>query len=183
MVNADYLKVKVEHHGPVCVLAVSGDLDLFTSARFTQSAAAALKIPAERFILDLSGLRFIDCCGTRTLAATTRAVPADCPVIVRSLHPAVRRVLDLMGLNLELRESAVDDHAASLAGQAQLLCSRAQQVVAESYKLAETLAATEDRVADTLIRLAGSRHAKADRLTALSQTARTQAAQFRTLAR
>lgn len=165
------------------VLAVSGELDLLTSARFAGSAGAALGISAEPFILDLSGLRFIDCCGARALVATTRAVPADCPVIVPSVHPAVRRVLDLTGLNLELRQSAADGHTARLRLQAQLLRSRARQAVAESCRLAETLAATEDSMAATLMKLAATRHARADQLTVLSQVARTRAAQFGSLAR
>jgi hypothetical protein len=34
---------------------------MFTVADFAESAAVALKIPAERFVLDLSRLSFTDC--------------------------------------------------------------------------------------------------------------------------
>jgi anti-anti-sigma factor len=104
VVKADYLEVQTAHHQPVCVLALTGELDLFTVANLAESAAVVLKTPAERFVLDLRGLKFIDCCGARALATTTRAVPANCPVTVRSVSPAVRRVMDLMGVNLEHRE-------------------------------------------------------------------------------
>jgi anti-anti-sigma factor len=72
VVKADYLKVERAHHGPVCQPAITGELDLFTVADLAECAAAALKTPAERFVLDLSRLRFIDCCGVRALATMTR---------------------------------------------------------------------------------------------------------------
>jgi anti-sigma B factor antagonist len=183
VVKAGYLKVETARHGLVCVLAVTGELDLFTVADLAESGAAALKTPAERFVLDLSRLSFIDGCGVRALATMTRAVPAGCPVIVRSVHPAVRRVLDLMGVNLESRVMVPGNHAARLVLESQRIRSLARQAMAESRTLAEILAATEDRVADTLTRLADRRPHRAGRLAALSHTARTQAAQFRARAR
>ena len=179
MTKASYLKVETAHDGLVCVLAVAGELDMFTVANLAESAAAALRTPAERFVLDLSQLSFVDCCGARALAAITRALPAGCPVIVRSVSPAVRRVMDLMRLNLELRDVVPGNQAARLVLESQRIRSLAQQAMAESHTLAEALAATEDKVADTLTRLADHRPHRAGRLAALSHSARTQAAQFR----
>jgi anti-anti-sigma factor len=183
VVKAGYLKVETAHHGLVCVLAVTGELDLCTVADLAESAAAALQTPAERFVLDLSRLSFIDCGGVRALAAIMRTIPVGCPVIVRSVGPAVRRVLDLMGVNLEPRAMVPGNQATLLVLESQRIRSLARKAMAESRTLAETLAATEDRVADTLTRLADRRPHRAGRLTALSRTARTQAAQFRARAR
>jgi anti-anti-sigma factor len=61
--KAGYLKVETACHGLVCVLAVTGELDLFTVADLAESAA--LKAPAGRFVLDLSWLSFIDGSGLR----------------------------------------------------------------------------------------------------------------------
>jgi anti-anti-sigma factor len=183
VVKAGYLKVETAHDGLVCVLAVAGELDLVTVADLAESAALALKTPAERFVLDLSRLSFTDCAGGRALAAITRTVPVGCPVIVRPVSPAVRRVLDLMGVNLESRALVPRNQTARLVQESQRIRSLAQQAMAESRTLAETLAATEDRVADTLTRLADRRSHRADRLTALSHTARAQAAQVRARAR
>jgi anti-anti-sigma regulatory factor len=144
-----------------------------------ESAAAALKTPAERFVLDLSRLSFTDCVGARALATITRTVPADCPVIVRSVSPGVRRVLDLMGLNLESRAMVPGTQAARLLLESQRIRSLAHHAMAESRTLAETLAATEDRVADTLTRLADRRPQRAGRLAPPSHTARTHAAHLR----
>jgi len=63
------LTVTSTREGRVCVLGVSGELDIATTPALTQQAAAALRLPAERLIIDLSGLEFIDCCGARALAA------------------------------------------------------------------------------------------------------------------
>lgn len=183
MVKSGYLKVETAHHGLVCVLTVTGELDLFTVANLAESAVAALKTPAERFVLDLSRLSFIDCCGVRALATITRTISAGCPVIVRSVSPAVRRVLDLMGMNLDSRVMVPGNQAARLLLESQRIRSLTRQAMAESCTLAETLAATEDRVADTLARLADHRPHRTGRLRALSNTARSQAAQFRASAR
>jgi anti-sigma B factor antagonist len=183
MVKTDYLKVEAGRHGVICVLTVTGELDLFTVANLAESAAAALSVPAERFVLDLSRLRFIDCGGARALVTVTRAVPAGCPVIVRSMSPAVRRVMDLMGVNLELRAMASGSRATRLALESLRLCALAQQAVAESRILAKTVAATEDRLADTLIQMADRRPHRAERLADLSHAARTRAAIFRDRAR
>jgi len=180
--EGDYLRAEVEQHGPVCVLAIRGELDVFTVANLTRCVTAALKTRTEQFVLDLSGLTFIDCRGARALAAMAQAVPAGSPVVVRSVNPAVRRVLNLLELNLESRDMAGDDQATRLALQSQLLCALVQQAIAESHQLAETIAATEDRVADTMLRLAARRPQRADRLAALSMTARRQAAHFRSRA-
>ncbi|MBO0786976.1 MAG: STAS domain-containing protein [Actinobacteria bacterium] len=181
MVATDYLRATVDNDGGVCVLSVSGELDLVTLPEFADVAAAALRSRAERFVLDLSGLSFVDCRGAQALADTTRQVPPDCPVIVRSVRPAVRRVLDLMKLNLELRAPVPADRADELTLERQLLCS-AQQARESSRRLAEAVAATEDRVADTLSHMASNRPENAGRLVALSELARTRATHARSLA-
>lgn len=100
MVNAGHLRVAMERDGAVCVLKVSGELDFLTAAEFAQHA----RLVAEA---GLSGL----CSICRTWPSPTAAGPgrwrrrsARCPVIVRSVRPMVRRLLDLLGLNLEHRD-------------------------------------------------------------------------------
>ena len=69
------LTVTITREGRVCVLSVSGELDIAAAPALTRQAAAALQDPAERLIVGLSGLAFLDCCGARALAAVTRAAP------------------------------------------------------------------------------------------------------------
>jgi anti-sigma B factor antagonist len=203
VMSSDYLKVRLERYEQVCVLAASGEMDIGSSATFTEfveGVAAAMKPRPSRVILDLSGLRFIDCSGARALGAVARSAPGRPPVIVRSVRPPVRRVLDLMGLDLDLLGPSLDlmgldlnprAEVAAVAGsqtgilvrQLQLARSHAEKAIADSRQAAQSLAATEDRIAATLTQLAVRRPKESGRLTALSQTAREQAIRMRDQAR
>ncbi len=98
----DYLRVRTGRVGPACVLAVSGELDVVSANRLLDAAAPAVAATDyEQTVLDLAELTFTDCYGARALAALVRAVPGECPLIVRSVQPAVRRVLDLTGITLD----------------------------------------------------------------------------------
>lgn len=199
----ELVRVTVERDGPVCVLAVSGELDLIAAAGFAERAARAVDDTARRLVLDLSGLRFIDCCGARALAAVTRAVPDDCSVMVHSARPIVRRVLGLLDLDLQRRHggaSAVpatwldgrylrveSEGRAPAAGgrlvwQSRETWARSQDLIAQSRALAGVVAETEDTVALTYARLAERRSARAERLRQLSRHAHQEAARMRELA-
>jgi anti-anti-sigma factor len=99
--DAGHLKVRGERAGGVCVLSVSGELDFLCAGSLVRRARGLVDGRAERLVLDLSGLMFTDCAGARALAAVANLVPGHCPVIVRSAQPAVRRILELMGADLE----------------------------------------------------------------------------------
>jgi anti-anti-sigma factor len=108
VVDAGQVSVRVAYVGAVCVLSVSGELDLICADSFAERARRLVDAQAERLVLDVSGLMFADCAGARRLADVTGMVPDDCPVIVRSARPVVRRVLELMGLDLESARSRAD---------------------------------------------------------------------------
>jgi anti-anti-sigma factor len=204
MMSANHLQVRAEQYGQVCVLAVVGDLDSAACEQFTQLVGGAMTMARprpKRAVLDLSGLRFIDCAGSRALAEAVRSQPGGCAVVVRSIRPGVRRVLDLMCLDLELlgpnldlmgmdvehvRGSAVavaQSPTGRLVRQSQLARSLSEQTMAESRHAAQVIAATEERMAASLIRLAGRRPMAAGRLTALSEAAQLHALQLRAQAR
>lgn len=165
------LTVAVEGH--ICVLTVTGDLDLASAGGFTVQAAqalAALDGRIERLVLDLGGLAFLDCAGARALARLAGAAPAGCPVIVRAVSPAAARLLHLTGLRLERPPGpgvAVhrDEH---LTQQVQMTCARMVDMATSIRETAGHLASTGDRVSATFARLAEQRPHDADRLTELS---------------
>jgi anti-anti-sigma factor len=195
--NTEQLQFRVQHHGVVCVLAVSGELDVGTTAHFVklaENAIMAARHSPKRVVMDLSGLRFIDCGGARALAALIRSAPPRCPVVVRSARPAVRRVLDLMcmdldliGLDVEHVRGSAKAVAASQTGllvrQTQQARSWSEQTIADSRRTAQLIATTEDRMAATLIRLADRRPDAAGRLAAMSEAAQMQALRMRYQAR
>ena len=97
--DADDLTVKTVRDGAVCTLIVCGDLDLGAVSEFLQHAARALDDRTERFVLDLAGVTFLDCAGVRALAIATCFTPNGCPVIIRSLSPPARRIIELLGID------------------------------------------------------------------------------------
>ena len=129
------LTVTVTWDRPVCVLAIGGELDIATVPVLTEQAAAALRQPAERLILDLSGLEFIDCCGVRALEAVTRAAPAGCPVLVRGAGRRVRRILDLLAVSLERPGTVTPDRVEWLLLESEALVSWAREACANSSAL------------------------------------------------
>jgi anti-anti-sigma factor len=104
------LTVKVVRDRRICVLTLSGDLDLLAIPGFLMHAAQVVDEPAERFVLDLAGLTFLDCAGARALAAVTSLLPSGCPVIIRSLSPAARQLLDRLNMDLRQEPSAGPEH-------------------------------------------------------------------------
>ena len=99
------LTVNAVRDGPVSTLILCGDLDLPETAGFLEQAALAVDDRTERLVFDLAGVRFLDCAGVRALSIAARLAPGGCPVIIRSLSPVARRIVELLGLDLaNLRE-------------------------------------------------------------------------------
>lgn len=85
-----------DHDGSV--LAVAGELDRDTAGLLLE---ALVRAPGagDTIALDLAGLTFIDAAGARSLIAC-RSIAAGHGMMltVRNLRPAVRRVLELVGI-------------------------------------------------------------------------------------
>lgn len=174
--NAHDLTVSTTRDGPVCVLAVAGNLDATTAARLTGETARAVDSRAERFVWDLSGLAFLDCAGARALCEATLTVPAGCPVIVRAVSPPARHLLGLLDLDLERLPHDVGTRAARSGQpwqQPDPNWSRWQRMMLEIAQVAIAIAETEENVAATLSRVAQDREpSDAARLAVLSERAR-----------
>src|SRR6266567_8012892 len=99
--HIDDLTVKTARDGAVCTLILGGALDLVAADEFLQYAARVLDDQIERLVLDLAGVTFLDCAGVRALAIATCFAPVGCPVIIRSLSPMARRILELLNLDVE----------------------------------------------------------------------------------
>jgi anti-anti-sigma factor len=130
MEYASTLTIKTAHTGRICVLTVTGELDFLAVTEFLTQAAQVVDDRTERFVLDLAGLTFLDCAGARALAIGADFAPGGCPVIIRSLSPAARRILDLLNLDLgHLRQesSAAPEHHATPARPTQAVPSRCSE--------------------------------------------------------
>ncbi len=88
-------KLDVREEDGTLVLYLSGDLDV-TSTDYIRSALdAALDGTADRVILDLAGLQFMDSSGTALIVSVTQKVRE---VRVRNPTAIVRRLFELTGL-------------------------------------------------------------------------------------
>jgi anti-anti-sigma regulatory factor len=103
--DAHTLTIKTVRDGPARTLILRGDLDLLETGRFLEQAALAADDQTGRLGFDLAGVLFLDCAGVRALRIATRLAPGRCPIITGSLRPMPRRIVELLGLDLDnLRE-------------------------------------------------------------------------------
>ena len=192
--SGEHPRIRAERRGRICVVAISGPLDLAASAGLIECVRAERAARPARLVIDMSGVSSVDFSGARALAAAASPVPGQCPVVVRSLRPAARRTLAHAGLgwlDTEVgqadaeprgRDEALADSATGiLVREWQHLRGSADRAIADSYQTAQSLASTEDHVAATLQRLAARRPQSSARLETLSQTARSYAAMLRGL--
>jgi len=116
-------------------------------------------------------------------------------VVLRSLRPALRQIvtavspdLDLTGLGLVMarNEAKAGIDPGSLTGtlvqESRKARSLAEQAISDTRRTAEMIAATEEKIAATLLRLAPQRPDAYDHLATLSQHARSHAEHLRDLA-
>jgi anti-sigma B factor antagonist len=102
------LDIEVSGDGPVTTVAVSGEIDITTAPQL-EAAVAELQ-PAERLVLDLRGVSFMDSTGVRLVMALDLRSRAEgwAFAIARSSGP-VAHVLDLCRIPDRVR--TVDDPA------------------------------------------------------------------------
>ena len=107
--DTDDLTITTIRDGAACTLIVSGELCYSSASGFLQYAARVVDDRIEQFVLDLAGVTFLDCTGLRALALVTGFAPGSCPVIMRSLSPAVHRIFALLDLDPEKIRDLIAD--------------------------------------------------------------------------
>lgn len=86
-------------HG-VAVVEVFGELDLSTAPELSTSLAPVLEQRPRALNLDLAGVDFIDSTGLTLLVRTLKRLKDhDGTLLITSPTPAVRRVLEIVGLD------------------------------------------------------------------------------------
>jgi anti-anti-sigma factor len=82
-----------------CVyVALSGDLDITTTAALAGQLARLAGMRPARLVIDMSGVSFLDCGSARLLASSVTFLPPGQQPVLISVRPAVRRLLELTGL-------------------------------------------------------------------------------------
>lgn len=105
------LRVEVTDSDRITLVIVTGEIDAGTSPAL-QAPLAELS-PQSHVVLDMSGVRFLDCRGLNVvLAQRTKMAEAGGSIRIRHGSPAVRRILHATGLTEAFREpdTPVDGH-------------------------------------------------------------------------
>jgi len=98
-VIADRLHTRTTTVGGASAIAVEGELDLETAPQFTEEVEVAVWDTVGAFVLDLSGLSFLDSSGLHALLrARAYLAREDRPLVLVCPPGPVRRVLDLTGV-------------------------------------------------------------------------------------
>jgi anti-sigma B factor antagonist len=97
------------------VLAVSGEIDIATASVLDEAIEKALSDDANRLVIDLEAVSFMDSTGLRTLIVAHRRLEADGGrmIVVPGSGP-IRRLLEVAGVVDTLNvEASLDDLPAS----------------------------------------------------------------------
>ncbi len=93
-------RVEIDHPGQgQVVVAVSGEIDLYTSGRLREALDDLDIASVRRLVIDLSAVDFIDSTGLGLLVATARRLPVGAPFVVVCHTEKVREVLLMTGLD------------------------------------------------------------------------------------
>ena len=105
------LKVSSRNEGDRVIVALSGEIDLYTAPRLQSQLAAALRADHPvRLVVDMSGVDFCDSTGMNVLLAAQRAAREQGGnVELSGPRPAVRKILQVTGL--ESVFTVVEDQA------------------------------------------------------------------------
>jgi anti-sigma B factor antagonist len=99
------LTVRIKAEGDGCTLGLAGELDMANAATLEAELDRAAGAGAAPITVDLRELEFIDSTGIAALVAAHRRLNdrgGERIRLVRSRASAVRRVMDLTGLDAEL---------------------------------------------------------------------------------
>lgn len=81
------------------MVVITGELDLTSRPELAEHLSAVLRTKPRRLVLDMSGTNFMDCGSARLIASAGRFLPEGRSLIIRRPSAAVRRVLELTGLD------------------------------------------------------------------------------------
>jgi anti-sigma B factor antagonist len=91
----------------LALVSVSGELDLYTSGRLLQAVGEATSVGADKVLLDLSGVGFIDSTALGVIVQETKRLEGrGQSLLLVTNDPRTLRVLELTGVDRVLRRHA-----------------------------------------------------------------------------
>jgi anti-sigma B factor antagonist len=96
------------------VIAVAGEVDIFTAPELKRSIGAAIDGGAREIVVDLTDTRFLDSTALGVLiGAVKRLRPLDGRLVIVNTEPSTAKTFEITGLDqifsiVETREDAID---------------------------------------------------------------------------
>jgi anti-sigma B factor antagonist len=114
------MDIKVDNHGQVCVVAVSGAVDALTATDLAKAFEEQVGAGRVSLVADLNGVEYTSSAGLRALLATVKlARQGGGDFRLAGVQPNVRKVLELSGFTSILKlYPDVAGAVASFAGSA-----------------------------------------------------------------
>ncbi|MDT0303956.1 STAS domain-containing protein [Streptomonospora wellingtoniae] len=94
------LKISSQSQGDSAVVTVRGEIDLYTAPQLQSGLVNALEDGARRLLVDMSRVEFCDSTGMSVLlSGMKRARAKEGDLVLVAPKPAVRKILEVTGLN------------------------------------------------------------------------------------
>jgi anti-sigma B factor antagonist len=94
------LKVATQSNAGHAVMAIAGEIDLYTAPRLQAEFTRLLEAGPDRVVIDMSGVEFCDSTGMNVLlSALKRLRERGGALEVAAPRPAVRKILQVTGLD------------------------------------------------------------------------------------
>lgn len=90
--------IEVESAPGTATIFVRGELDLVTTSFLAEQLTLVSRDKPGRLVFDLAGTGFMDCGSARLIACAGEWLPEGRRPVIRRPGPAVRRILELTGL-------------------------------------------------------------------------------------
>jgi anti-sigma B factor antagonist len=106
------LKVSTRSHLGAAIVAVVGEIDLYTAPRLQAEITRVLADRPDRVVIDMSGVEFCDSTGMNVLLSALKRLKERGGVLeVAAPRPAVRKILQVTGLDsvFTVHEALPDD--------------------------------------------------------------------------
>ncbi len=83
----------------VATATVRGEIDISTVSTLSEHLGHLARKNPQRLVIDLAGVSFIDSSGLGGFVRIRKALPSDCPVVIRSPQRRVRQLFKITGLD------------------------------------------------------------------------------------
>ena len=83
----------------MAIATVRGEIDITTVSTLSERLGLLARKNPQRLVIDLAGVSFIDSSGLGGFVRIRKALPPDCPVVIRSPQHRVRKLFKITGLD------------------------------------------------------------------------------------